>query len=185
MYTIEKTKEALIKKFQENNWEELTLTLKTGDTVWINPCPAVYGKEVKSPADIEYYLMSSDTVYLCGADNLDKVADTLNNFSDLKKQDLSEKDYLEKYFQDNIVGHTQAEWDLGSKIDRAWFKDPEYDWHTSLHDVAIKYAGQFGVDIDTAEKALRLVECASTYSDMYKDTWGHRPRYTLEEVCNG
>ena len=70
-------------------------------------------------------------------------------------------------------------------IDRAWFKDPEYDWHTSLHDVAIKYAGQFGVDIDTAEKALRLVECASTYSDMYKDTWGHRPRYTLEEVCNG
>lgn len=175
MYTVEATRKALIKRFEENGWKELMLTLKTGDRVWITPC--YYGKGIPSAENIEYFLMESDSVYLCGSERLDKVAETLNNFSQIKDEDEQSKLELQQYFRDNIEGHSESEWELGANLNRAMWKNPEYNWQTPLHTVALGLADQFGVTTDEAENALRLIECAETYSDWYKDVWGHRPRY--------
>lgn len=175
MYTTEKTKKALISRFEANGWQELKLTLKTGDTVWITPC--YYGEGTPSESNIEYYLMNSDAIYMCGADTLDKVANTLNNFSTLKKEDASEKETLQKYFEENIAGHSDEEWKLGNSLYDMMYDLPNYNWSTPLHDAAVELSDRVGLSVQTVENALRLIECASTYSDWYKDVYGHRPRY--------
>lgn len=175
MYTVDATKKALIKRFEENGWKELELTLKTGDTVWITPCH--YGGGTPSVDNIEYYLMDSDSVYLCGSESLDKVAETLNNFSTLKKEAASEKETLQKYFEDNIAGHSDAEWQLGRELNKILWDNPKYSWQTPLKELAEDLAGELNGDADKFESALKLIDCASTYSDWYKDVYGHRPRY--------
>lgn len=175
MYTIEKTRNALINRFENNGWKELELTLKTGDRVWITPC--YYGEGTPSLDDIEYFLMNSDSVYLCGADNIDKIADTLNHFSDIKNEDESEKAELEKYFKENIEGHSEEEWRLGYALNKETWNNPKYSWETPLHDIAVDLSDKYGISVDKVESALILIENASIYSDWYKDVWGHRPRY--------
>lgn len=175
MYTVNATKSALIKRFEENGWKELELTLKTGDRVWITPC--YYGDGTPSVNDIEYYLMDSDSVYLCGSESVDKVAETLNNFSQLKDEDEQSKTELQKYFEDNIEGHSDEEWKLGSELNKLMWNNPNYSWQTPIREVAEGLAKELNGDADKFESALRLIECAETYSDWYKDVWGHRPRY--------
>lgn len=175
MYTIENTKKALIDRFNENGWKELSITLKTGDRVWITPC--AYGQEIHVPEDVEYFLLDSDSIYLCGADNLDKVAETLNTFSDLKKQDESDKLELQKYYEENIAGHSDEEWKLGHELFKLMYESRKYTWETPLREIAEDLAKELSGDVDTFEAALRLVECGGTYSDWYKDVYGHRPRY--------
>ena len=175
MYTIEATRKALIDKFNENGWTELSLTLKTGDRIWITPC--AYGQEIHSPEDVEYFLLDSDSIYLCGSDSLDKIAETLNTFSDLKKQDESDKLELQKYYDENIAGHSDEEWKLGHELIRLMYENRKYTWETPLREVAEALAEELSGDVDKFESAMRLVECGSTYSDWYKDVYGHRPRY--------
>lgn len=174
MYTIENTKKALINRFNENGWQELELTLKTGDRVWITPCG--YGN-VTNEKDVDWFLLDSDSVYLCGGENLDYIAKTLNNFSEIKAEDESSKVELEKFYEENIVGHSDEEWKLGNELYKLYYENPNYTWETPFSEIARDLAEQLNGDAEQFESALKLVENAGTYSDWYKDVWGHRPRY--------
>lgn len=177
MYTIETTRNALINRFNENGWKELELTLKTGDRVWITPCPINYGEPVTSVDDIEYFLLASDSINLCGSENLDKIAETLNNFSQLKAEDENSRIELQKFYEDNIMGHSDEEWKLGHELYKLMYEDPKYTWQTPIAEIAKDLADKLNGDAKTFESALRLVENGGTYSDWYKDIYGHRPRY--------
>lgn len=177
MYTIENTRKALINRFNENGWNDLELTLKTGDQILISPCPADYGKKAASVNDIEYFLIYSDSVHLCGSSNIDDIAKTLNNFSELKAQDISEKEELQTFYDEHIAGHSDKEWKLGNALSSMMCNNPNYSYETPLSEVAKDLAEQLNGDAEQFEAALVLVENASTYSDWYKDVYGYRPRY--------
>lgn len=171
------TKEMLIKRFEANNWEEIIITVGDGDQVWINP--HYYGEGTPSVEDIEWFSMDSNCVRLCGSENLEKIVETLNNFSQIKAEDEKSRIELQEYFENNIQGHTNAELTLGNELYRMMWDNPEYSWETPLRKVAEDLANRFKADADKFEAALNLAECVSTYSDWYKDIWGHRPRYFL------
>ncbi len=177
MYTIEATRKALINRFEENNWKELEITLKTGDRVWITPCPTMYGENVNSVDDIEYFLLASDSINLCGSSNIDDVAETLNNFSQLKEEDENSRIELQRFYEENIAGHSDEEWKLGHELHKMMYANPKYNWETPFSVVAADLANQLGGDANQFEAALRLVENGGTYSDWHKDIYGYRPRW--------
>lgn len=177
MYTIEATRKALINRFEENNWKELEITLKTGDRVWITPCPIMYGEKVNSVDDIEYFLLASDSINLCGSSNIDDVAETLNNFSQLKEEDENSRIELQRFYEENIAGHSDEEWKLGHELHKMMYENPKYNWETPFSVVAADLANQLGGDANQFEAALRLVENGGTYSDWHKDIYGYRPRW--------
>ena len=177
MFTIEKTREALIKKFEESKWEEITLTIKaTGDKVRITPCG--YVSEIHSLKEVEYFLMDCATVNLCGSPSIDKIAKTLNEFAKLKEESESDSMRLEKFFKENIKGHTEEEYKIGSKI-YDMVHEEHVSFQTPYEEIAERFHKRLGITKEKAMACFKLVEDCGFYSDWHKDVWGHRPRYSL------
>lgn len=179
-FTIEKTKAELISRFDNNEWNSITITIKsTGDSILITPCSQVV-KNITCEKDCEWFLMDCDSVNLTGHDNLDDVADTLNRFVEIKNQNKDEKIKLREYYDDNIAGYDDDDLILGHKVSRiiydAWMSTKCKD---KLYDFADKYmpnvAKELDISIDKATMVYTLSCHMSTYSDWHKDVYGYRP----------
>ena len=121
MFTIEKTTAELEKRIDEaiaQGKNEITLTVKaTGDKVTIEFCG--YG-ELKSRADIDYYLVSCRFSW-AGSDKLSKIATYLNRWEELIKEDKADKKELAAYKAKYCVNGVWAEDAFDFYSD--WYKD--------------------------------------------------------------
>lgn len=119
MFTIERTKAALIGKINEaisSGTTEINLVVKeTGDPVTINLCS--FGN-INSIDDIEYYLVDCRFPW-AGSSRIDDIANLLNNWTSKIEEENSEKkqiiDYYNKYYGTD-------------KFDADWFSD----WHKDV-----------------------------------------------------
>ena len=119
MFTIERTKAALIGKINEaisSGTTEINLVVKkTGDPVTITLCS--FGN-IKSVDDIEYYLVDCRFPW-AGSSRIDDIANLLNNWTSKIEEENSEKkqiiDYYDKYYGTD-------------KFDADWFSD----WHKDI-----------------------------------------------------
>lgn len=119
MFTIERTKAALIGKINEaisSGTTEIDLVVKaTGDPVTITFCS--FGN-IKSIDDIEYYLVDCRFPW-AGSSRIDDIANLLNNWTSKIEEENSEKkqiiDYYNKYYGTD-------------KFDADWFSD----WHKDV-----------------------------------------------------
>jgi hypothetical protein len=119
MFTIERTKAALISKINEaisSGTTEIDLVVKaTGDPVTITLCS--FGN-IKSIDDIEYYLVDFRFPW-AGSSRIDDIANLLNNWTSKIEEENSEKkqiiDYYNKYYGTD-------------KFDADWFSD----WHKDV-----------------------------------------------------
>lgn len=112
------TREYLISLWEENGWEEVTVTLPDGAKASI--VPMSYGSP-KSVADCDYFLVYCDLPWM-GGENLDKVIDELNRHEEFVRESDDDKAKLRTYFED----HQERGWD-----DDSWgFYS---DWHKDLY----------------------------------------------------
>lgn len=119
MFTIERTKAALIGKINEaisSGTTKIDLVVKaTGDPVTITLCS--FGN-IKSIDDIEYYLVDCRFPW-AGSSSINDIANLLNNWTSKIEEENSEKkqiiDYYNKYYGTD-------------KFDADWFSD----WHKDI-----------------------------------------------------
>ena len=74
------TVETLAKIFEENGYRKIAFEMNNKDMVYITPVG--YG-EVNTLSDVEWFLMDSDRINLCGGDNIDKIVRTINEYNRL------------------------------------------------------------------------------------------------------
>lgn len=107
------TERELRRLIAEAGFEAITVTMKcNGDKVTITPCG--YGAE--SFDDIEYYLLDSPTVNLCGRDSLAEVAEVLLGYADRIHEDEEDIERLKAYIREN-----------GGASDWGWVSDYHKD----------------------------------------------------------
>jgi hypothetical protein len=120
------TRDALISRWNENGWKELTATCPDGVSVIITPCG--YG-DIHSVKDCDYFLVDGDMPYM-GGDNLDRVIDELNRHAEMLERSNEAKAQLQAFYDD----HERNGWDEESYSEYSdWFKSwygyrPRFDW---------------------------------------------------------
>ena len=178
MRTIECTKNELIKRFTANGWTELTLQMKSGDTVIITPC--YYGDDTpKSDKECEWFLMDSSTIYLIGGETLDIIAEQLNNFENLKDEREKEKVSLANFYNEKIGSKSEADRLLATNLSHYIFdtwtdQSCSYDEH--VDNITAEACRFFNIDTKKFHELLDIEEARSIYSDWHKDVYGRRPR---------
>lgn len=174
------TKEMLIELFVSCNWDECKIYMDCGDVVWITPCPA-YGKDrhnVSSIDDIDFFLMDSTGINLYGCEDINDVVKTLNEYEVRKSEDANEKIKLSEFFESCIKGHTTKEYEYGIQIYKVLESKDNYSWD-KRYEFLDTLVSEIDINKKRAHDALNLVDNCGTYSDWYKDVYGHRPRYSL------
>lgn len=177
-YTTEYTKQELIKRFTENNWEALDLEMKTGDFVRVTPC--FYGDDIPTkPEDCEWFLMDCATINLCGSDKIEDVANQLNSFADDLVKDAKEKDQLADFYDKHLAWATaddrQKAYDAHGKF-YDYFIGSGLTWDETEEKHLPDVAKDLGMTLEDAKKYLGLSMDFSWYSDWHKDLYGYRPR---------
>ena len=120
------TREALISRWTENGWDDLTVTCPDGVTVNIHPCSYV---DITKIEDCDYFLVDGDMPYM-GGDNLDTVIDELNRHAELVEESNKAKAQLQAFYD----AHEREGWDEESYSDYSdWYKSwygyrPRFDW---------------------------------------------------------
>lgn len=109
------TERELRRRIEEAGFEAITVTMKcNGDKVTITPC----GYGAKSFDDIEYYLLDSPTVNLCGRDTLAEVAEVLLGYADRIREDEEAVEGLKAHIRK--YGY-ESDWDFVSDFHKDLF----------------------------------------------------------------
>lgn len=92
----------LERRLQENNYKEISITMKcNGDTVTITPCARM--GDVTSLSDAEYFLVISPSIPWLGGDTLEDVAKQIANYENTIADNNDEKEKCRKFFKENII----------------------------------------------------------------------------------
>lgn len=176
--TVEYTTKELVKRFQNNGWDRLDLEMKTGDWVTITPC--FYGDTNPTrPEDVEYFLLDSSAMNLCGSEKLEHIADTLNRFESLLSDDAKEKDQLVNFYNEHIAWATKEDWEKSHQVFEGVyesFRQSGSNWEKNAEECLPSVALNLGMELADAKKYLGLSEDSQFYSDWHKDLYGYRPR---------
>lgn len=180
MFTIEKTVQALIERFQASNWQPIMLTIRaTGDTVTVTPC--FYGNKLpEKPSDCEYFLMDCPGILLNGCDRIEEVADTLNRFKAIKAKDTQDKVALHEFYKNKLDGVTDQDWTAMRTISKAlyemWQERKETRWEDFLQEVKPVLSRQTKQSFAAIDKAIELSDNFDYYADTFKNLYGYYPR---------
>ena len=111
-----RTEMELRKRIEANNFEAITVTMKcNGDKVRITPCG--YAPVITSFEAIDFYLVDSPSINLCGDSKLERVAHTLDTYAELLEEDAKEIEQLKAHIRQ-----------YGENADWDWVSD----WHKDL-----------------------------------------------------
>lgn len=124
---MNKTVAELTKRFKESNFNPITVTMKcNGDRVIITPCGYL---DIKSFDDIEWYLLDSPSLNLCGGETLEHIAKTLEKYAELLEEDAkaldSLKDHIRKY-------GINSDWDFVSDYHKDIFGHRPHVAHSQI-----------------------------------------------------
>lgn len=124
----ERIKKELAKRLEAAKFESITITMKVnGDRITITPCS--YLNTITSFDDIEYYLMDSCELNLCGGEKLDDIARTLARYDELLEEDAKAlndlKAHIRKYGE-------RADWDFVSDYHKDIFGHRPHVPHSQI-----------------------------------------------------
>lgn len=117
----------LAKRIEAAGFEAITITMKVnGDKITITPCGYV---DIKRWEDIDYFLVDSQILTLCGDDRLEKVAATIADYDKLLEQDAKDledlKAHIRKYGEN-------ADWDFVSDYHKDIFGHRPHVPHSQI-----------------------------------------------------
>lgn len=177
---IERIIDELKTRFEQNSWDEITLTMKpSGDKITIHPC---FYDSTKNEATVEFFLVNSPSMNIAGCDSIRELAHLLKDYEADRKADIINKADCKKFYDTHIAKYSSDEikkaCDYGYKLMTEWSKnhsDQSLDDFTGNYDyTALDDSGK-----DNAERIKELC-CLSHhlefYSDWYKDLYGRRPK---------
>ena len=114
MYSIDAISAELRRRFEAAGWKPVTLVMKaSGDTIVITP--SSMKPEIECEGDVEFFLMSSDAVHLCGEGSIGAVSATLARYDAIKSADAVAKEQLfalKMELEDPDPGMTLGQWEL-------------------------------------------------------------------------
>lgn len=109
------TERELRRLIENAGFEAITVTMKcNGDKVTITPC----GYGAKSFDDIDFYLIDSPTVNLCGRETLDEVAHALLGYADRIREDEEDVEKLKAHIREY---GKNSDWDFVSDFHKDLF----------------------------------------------------------------
>lgn len=167
---VAKTYNEILARLIKANWQEISLTMKNGDTVTIRPSMIPCCESCIQ--NVEWFVVLNPTNLFLDADNLVKVAASLCSYESLLQEQKDDIVKLQKFYDSHIKGHTVEELRLGNDI---VINEPS---DTVLNckytpDLAEKY----GVSEEHYLNCVTLAENWQSYSDWYKDVHQVRPRF--------
>ena len=166
----------LVNRLNDSDWEPITLTMKpSGETVRVTPC--FYGS--KDPNQVEFFLLDSTAMNMCGCDNWQDLAHTLLDFEKDRLASIDSKRKCNAFYEKSIKPYSNEEIHKGNE----YFEDIYRAWDcktgVSLSDFMDSFCfADIAKDNDSPERVKELVQLSmnlDTYSDWYKDLYGHRP----------
>lgn len=89
-YNVKMAEKELQRRFEENNWQELSLTMKCGETVTVVPYCG-------STDHIEFYWIESEKVSIPCGDTLEDVAKALCSFENRLAENKRLTGWLKRY----------------------------------------------------------------------------------------
>ena len=118
---MNKVKAELIRRFKENNFNEIKLTMKYDNAVVvITPC-TMGCVPMNKIEDVEYFLMKCTTINTYGSENLDDVVDFLVNYENEVKENEEQIEKCRKYWEEHVRYSTDK-----------YMDDFYSDWHKDL-----------------------------------------------------
>lgn len=118
---MNKVKAELIRRFEENNWNEITITMKCDNAVVvITPC-TMGCVPMNKIEDVDYFLMKCTTINTCGSENLDDIVKFLVNYEKEVKENETDIEKCRKYWEKHVKNSTDK-----------YMDDFYSDWHKDL-----------------------------------------------------
>ena len=144
---INKIKNELAKRIDAAGFRKITITMKVnGDKITITPCGDEY--ELHSFDEVEFYILESQKMNLCGGETLDYVAKTISRYEELLEEDAQGlkalKAHIRKYGEN-------SDWDFVSDYHKDLFGHRPHvpnsqviAWAHSDSVGSARYYNQFG-----------------------------------------
>lgn len=184
------TYQELLRRFLVSNWKPITITMKlTQETLTITPVSQNYPTP-NELSQVEYWLVDGSILPYLSSESLITIAIRLVDYKDLLETSNKSKQNLQSYYERHIKGHSQEEYQKGctfldeahklfekrnlSKIKNFW------QWVTTEFPNYIEQTHRGTTSEVTS--ALELVDAISTYSDSYKELYGHRPCFPTTQT---
>lgn len=135
MTLLDKIKNELEKRFAENGYTALTLTMKAdGTPITITPCSM--GEGITAIKDCEYFLIDCETIPgWMGEENIEQLSKQLANYNTLlegHRKDMERLAKLEKQLKNPEPGTTYEQW----QDDYQFFSD----WSKSVYGYRVRVA---------------------------------------------
>ena len=126
---FEKTKEALIQKFEQAQWGSIELNLKkSGHCIEITPVAQIQ-PDIKNLSDVEWFLVNGSPLMFLGGSSLDHITNNLLTYDEKLIALENDKTELKKMFDDLV--QTKAE-----NPEFKTYESNDYgvysDWHKDL-----------------------------------------------------
>lgn len=183
MTSLEKRiQDELIKRFNANNWNTITLNMKAVGTMTITPESDV--RKIHDAKDIDLYnidihingLDQTFTNFAFSLEHLTSIVADFEKDAEITKKTVKD---LKTYYEKHIKGHTQEELNLGNDIFSKLYSMSsnicELLENEHLVEKAIKKVSV--TDLEKGKHALELRNHWNTYSDGYKSIYDHRPTF--------
>ena len=181
-----KIEKELTNRFKKANFKPITITMKkSGDKVIITPCSEL--GHIKNMNDISYFLIESQYVNLCGCDTLSELAQTIQNYEDIREQTLKEKHKCHEYYEHNIKGNPVEKLTQGNQyantIWKAWIAQDEikdyreFEKQYPIQNLCVKTKQTE----EYIKDAISLSHNYEYFSDWYKELYGRRPHNSNNE----
>lgn len=110
------TVETMAKLFEENGYRKIAIEMFNNDMVYITPVGG-YG-EVKTLSDVEWFLMDSTGINLCGGSTLDYVVGIIDRYKEFVDEHDRGVEYLKKHVRE--YGYN-SDWDFVSDYHKDLF----------------------------------------------------------------
>ena len=114
---VTRIKEELERRIEAAGFGAITITMKVnGDHITIKPCG--YPTHIKSWAEIDWFLMDSEVLNLCGSSKLEEVARDIANYEELLKEDAEMLESLKAHIREH---GEDSDWDFVSDYHKEIF----------------------------------------------------------------
>ena len=171
-----KIKSELLNRFDAASWKGITIHMKkSGHDLILTPCSQI---SPVNEQNVEYIMIDGAPIMLYGCDTIDELAETIANYDSILDEKLEQPRKLREFAQKSLKGHTLKELEDGN----AFVSDMWKQWNTkesSWEDFSKNFDYSIFVDanhdVKTIKDNIALSHAWNTYSDWYKELYGHRP----------
>lgn len=176
-----KIHQELTKRFKTNNWNPITLNMKTGGTVTVRP---LADDDITTEDDVELWDVTTQLEEIPEPNStikytLEGVCCYLADFENTKTTLLKTENNLKSFYEKNLKGHTAEELKLGNQIfEIIYQQSDDHNLSKLLKDETLlrEACEQIHMGIHTGKNALKLSMDFETYSDWFKSVHAFRPR---------